>query len=359
MTDVDYMARALFHAARGLGRTTPNPVVGAVVVSPDGVVVGQGYHARAGEPHAEVHALAMAGDRARGATLYCSLEPCCHTGRTGPCAQRIADAGIVRVVAAVEDPNPLVCGRGLTYLRSRGIEVQVGVMRDEAIRINHPFFTLMAEGRPFLILKAAISADGYVSATPGQPTALTSEAANRHSQRVRAEVDAIAIGAGTLLADDPQLTARGAYRELPLTRVVFDRRLRTPASARLLSTRSAGPVIILTSEQGARDVPRRAALAAAGAEVIVTDGTVRSGLKALATHNVGSVLLEGGASLHAAAWREGVVDYARVYVTPHVIGGGGVKFMEGESLSALGFVDPRIEPLGPDVLMEGYVHRPR
>lgn len=357
MTDADYMARALFHAARGLGRTSPNPVVGAVIVSPDGVVVGQGYHQRAGEPHAEVHALMMAGARASGATLYCSLEPCCHTGRTGPCVERIADAGIRRVVAAVEDPNPLVRGRGFAYLRGRGIDVRVGVAEEEAVRLNQPFFTLMSEARPFVTLKAAVSLDGYLSAVPGRPTVLTSEPANRHNHRMRAEVDAIAIGVGTLLADDPQLTARGAYRELPLTRIVFDRRLRTPASARLLSTRSTGPVMIVTTADGVADATRRDALVSAGAELVVADGSVRGGLHALGARGISSLLLEGGAALHDAAWREGVIDYVRVYVTPHVLGVQGVPFLNGRPLSALGTVEPRIEPLGPDVLMEGYVHR--
>lgn len=357
MKDTDYMARALFLAARGRGRTSPNPVVGAVLVSPDGVVVGQGYHAKAGEPHAEVHAITMAGARARGATLYCSLEPCCHTGRTGPCVERIADAGIAKVVAAVEDPNPLVKGRGFQYLTSRGIEVQVGTGHEEAVRLNQPFFRLMQEDRPFLTLKAALSLDGYLADEPGRPTALTSEAANRHSHRVRAEVDALAVGVGTVLADDPLLTARGAYRELPLTRVVFDRRLRTPPSARLLSTRTAGPVMIVTTAAGAAQDERREALVARGAEIIVTDGSLRGGLRTLGARGISSVLLEGGAALHEAAWRENVVDYVRLYITPHVVGRGGLKFLGGRPLSALGVTDPRIEPLGPDILMEGDVHR--
>ncbi|MEQ1870735.1 MAG: bifunctional diaminohydroxyphosphoribosylaminopyrimidine deaminase/5-amino-6-(5-phosphoribosylamino)uracil reductase RibD [Vicinamibacterales bacterium] len=359
MTDADYMARALFHAARGIGRTSPNPVVGAIIVSPEDVVVGLGYHARAGEPHAEVHALTMAGERARGATLYCSLEPCCHTGRTGPCVERIADAGIARVVAAVEDPNPLVHGRGFSYLRSRGIDVQVGVLKDEAIRLNQPFFTLMTESRPFVILKAAISLDGYLAESPGRPTPLTSEEANRHNHRMRAAVDAIAVGIGTVLADDPALTARGAYRESPLTRVIFDRRLRTPPTAGLFSTRSVGPVIIITTPEGRADATASERLTAAGAEVLVADGTIRGGLGVLGARQISSVLLEGGAGIHRAAWREGVIDFVRVYVTPHVIGAGGVPFLDGQPLSSLSLDDVRIEPLGPDVLMEGYVHRSR
>jgi diaminohydroxyphosphoribosylaminopyrimidine deaminase/5-amino-6-(5-phosphoribosylamino)uracil reductase len=359
VTDADYMARALFHAARGLGRTSPNPVVGAVIVSPDGVVVGQGYHARAGGPHAEVHALAMAGAQARGATLYCSLEPCSHTGRTGPCAEQIADAGIARVVAAVEDPNPLVRGRGFAYLESRGIDVEVGLAHDAAILLNRPFFTLMNEGRPFVTLKAAISRDGYIARTPGQPMALTSSAANRHAQRVRAEVDAIAVGVGTVLADDPLLTARGAYRELPLTRVIFDRSLRTPPTARILSTHTAGPVMIVTTAEAAGRSEARQCLEARGAQILVADGSIRGGLLALGARGLSSLLLEGGAAVHEAAWQEQVVDEVRVYVTPHVVGRGGLPFLGGRPLAALDLVEPRIEPLGPDVLMEGYVHRSR
>lgn len=358
VTDADFMARALFHAQRGRGRTSPNPVVGAVVVTPEGVVVGQGYHARAGEKHAEVNALEMAGARARGGTLYCTLEPCSHTGRTGPCVTSIVAAGIVRVVAAVEDPNPLVRGRGFEYLRAHGVEVQVGLGVAPAVQINQPFFTSIREGRPFVILKAAISADGFLSEAPGRRTQLTSAAANQHAQRVRAEVDAIAVGAGTVLVDDPRLTARGVFRELPLVRVIFDRRLRTPASAQVLSTRSAGPVIIVTTAASAARAELRAPLEARGAEIVVTDGTVRAALAALAVRGITSVLLEGGAALHASAWDEGVVDFVRLYVTPRVLG-TGVRFLDGRRLPPAMLAERRVEPLGPDVMIEGYVHGPR
>lgn len=359
MTDADYMARALFHAARGRGRTSPNPVVGAVVVSPAGVVVGEGYHARAGGPHAEVHALATAGARARGATLYCTLEPCCHTGRTGPCVARIVDAGITRVVAAVEDPDPRVRGRGFAFLESRGIAVDVGCHRAEAVLLNQPFFTLMREGRPFVTLKAAISADGAIAEAPGARTPLTSAPANRHAHRVRAEIDAIAVGAGTILADDPLLTARGAYRERPLLRVVFDRRLRTPPTARLLSTLDAGPVMIVAGPEAEGCGTRRRDLEAHGAEVLIGDGSIRSCLHALGARGVSSLLLEGGATIHDAAWAEGIVDYVRLYVAPRTLGAGGVKFLNGREFSPDGLLESRTAPLGPDVVVEGYVHGPR
>ena len=267
VTPSDYMARALFHAARGRGRTSPNPLVGAVVVSADGVVVGQGYHERAGDAHAEVRALDAAGPGARGGTLYCTLEPCAHVGRTGPCVLRIVEAGIARVVAAVEDPNPLVRGQGFAFLKTHGVAVEVGLGELSARTLNQPFFTLIRERRPFVVLKAAMSTDGCIAAAPSVRTSLTSDAANRHAQRVRAEIDAIGVGVGTVLVDDPLLTARGAYRSRPLIRVVFDRRLRMPPAARLLSTRAAGPVIIVTTASGAAQADRRARLEASGAEV--------------------------------------------------------------------------------------------
>lgn len=359
MTEADYMDRALFLAARGRGRTSPNPMVGAVVVSPEGVVVGQGFHERAGRPHAEVQALGMAGARARGATLYCTLEPCCHTGRTGPCVARIVDAGITRVVAAVQDPDPRVCGRGFEFLASHGITVNVGCRHGGAALLNQPFFTLMKEGRPFVTLKAAISADGGIAEAPGVRTALTSPPANRHAHRIRAEIDAIAVGVGTILADDPLLTARGAYRERPLMRVVFDRRLRTPPGARLLSTLDAGPVMIVAGPDAEDCAARRRNLEARGAEVLAADGTIGAGLRALGARGVSSLLLEGGAAIHEAAWAEGVVDYVRLYVAPRTLGPGAMKFLNGREFSPASLLESRTVPLGPDVLVEGYVHGPR
>jgi diaminohydroxyphosphoribosylaminopyrimidine deaminase/5-amino-6-(5-phosphoribosylamino)uracil reductase len=360
MVERDYMERALFHAARGAGRTSPNPLVGAVVVSADGVVVGQGFHKRAGEAHAEVHALAEAGARARGATLYCTLEPCCHQGRTGPCVSRIVDAGVARVVAAVEDPNPAVSGRGFAFLRERGVAVDVGLAAERAVRLNQPFFTLMREGRPFVVLKAATSIDGRIAEAPGRRTMLTSAAANRHAHRVRAEVDAIGVGSGTILADDPALTARGAFRERPLTRVIFDRRLRTPPQARVLSTPDAGPVIIVTTAESAARADVRGPLESRGAQIEVAEGgTLRAALQRLVERQIESLLLEGGAELYAAAWDEGLVDYVRLYVTPHALGANGVPLLPDRAFSSADLRDPRIVPLGPDVLIEGYVHGTR
>jgi diaminohydroxyphosphoribosylaminopyrimidine deaminase/5-amino-6-(5-phosphoribosylamino)uracil reductase len=360
MRDSDYMERALLLAQRGRGRTSPNPLVGAVVVSPDGVVVGQGYHRRVGEAHAEAIALDEAGARARGATLYLTLEPCCHLGRTGPCVARIVDAGVSRVVAAVEDPNPLVRGKGFSHLRTHGVAVDIGVGADAARRLNQPFFTAMLEHRPFVVLKAAMSADGYIAEAPGVRTMLTSAAADRHSHLFRAEVDAIGIGSETLVVDDPLLTPRGVYRERPVTRVVFDRRLRTPAQAALLSTLSAGPVIIMTSAESARRDDLRRPLEAAGAGIEVIEGaTFRAALEPLAARGIESLLLEGGAEVHAAAWDEDLVDLVSIYVCPRTIGPGGVPFLDGRAFDASTLFERREERLGPDTLIEGYVHRPR
>jgi diaminohydroxyphosphoribosylaminopyrimidine deaminase/5-amino-6-(5-phosphoribosylamino)uracil reductase len=308
----------------------------------------------------------MAGPRAAGSTLYCTLEPCSHVGRTGPCVARIADAGIVRVVASMADPNPLVGGRGFAFLEEHGIAVEVGPGAERAAAINQPFLIRTREQRPFVILKAAVSTDGFLAAEPGRRTVLTAAAANRHAHLRRAEVDAIGVGVNTVLADDPLLTVRGVFRERPLVRVVFDRNLRTPAAARLLSTLDAGPVMIVTTPAGAAQEKRVEALAARGAviEVVEADG-LRPMLERLAKREVGSLVLEGGPALHRAAWDEGVVDFVSLYVTPHVIGATAraaaadrLRLLQGAPLNTSALVERRVVPLGPDVLIEGYVHRP-
>ena len=356
LTPVDYMARALALAERGRGGTSPNPMVGAVIVDDEGVVVGRGHHEFAGGPHAEIRALNDAGPRACGATLYCTLEPCSHTGSTGPCAPRVADAGVKRVVFATGDPNPLVNGSGAALLRSRGVDVLSGLLEAEARDLNRPFFTVIQRGRPFVTMKIALSADGYIAAAPGTRTPMTGTSANRFIHRERAEVDAIAIGSGTLLADDPSLTARGAYRKRPLTRVVFDSHLRTPRDARLLSTLSAGPVIIVSTASAVEgDADRLAALVEAGAHVhCLPEGTtLTAAVEWLASLGVSSLNVEGGTRLHRAFWDAGLIDRVQIYRTPATIGPGGVPWIS----EPLG-ISPMIETrLGADILFEGYVYR--
>jgi diaminohydroxyphosphoribosylaminopyrimidine deaminase / 5-amino-6-(5-phosphoribosylamino)uracil reductase len=356
MTDSDYMARAVALAERGRGRTSPNPMVGAIVVDREGVIVGRGAHEYAGGPHAEMVALREAGDKARNATLYCTLEPCSHVGRTGPCAPAVADTGVARVVIAGRDPNPLVDGQGIDILRSRGIAVTTGVLAAEARALNRPFLTVMTRQRPFVTIKVALSADQRIAEGPGRRTPMTGEAANRVIHRDRAEVDAIAVGSGTVLTDDPLLTARGAFRHRPLVRVVFDSRLRTPPSAKLLSTLAAGPVIIVSTRGSVESDPGRAdALAQAGAEILAIGEEPRLlvALRQLARRNISSVIVEGGVALHRAFWDAKLVDRVQVYMSPRRLGPRGIEWL-GFPLPHLGTITTRA--LGADTLAEAYVH---
>jgi diaminohydroxyphosphoribosylaminopyrimidine deaminase/5-amino-6-(5-phosphoribosylamino)uracil reductase len=350
------MERALFHAERGRGRTSPNPIVGAVVVTPEGVVVGQGAHLGAGGPHAEVVALNQAGERSAGATLYCTLEPCSHVGRTGPCVERIAAAGIRRVVAATTDLDPRVSGRGFAFLRDRQIEVTENVGREAAARQHAPFFTWVTKRRPYVIVKAATSADGYVG-SPGGRVILTGAAADRHFHRQRAEVDAIAVGSTTVMTDDPLLTARGAYRFRPLIRVVFDWRGRVEATARLFSTLDAGPIIMVvdTGAVAARSA-HYAALADRGVSIEAFENRdLRPVLERLARRDVVTLLVEGGPALHSAFAEAGVVDRVQWVLTPRSLGGG----VASSTVIAAAGADASAETsrLGDDLLIEFDVHR--
>lgn len=364
MIDELHMGRALALAERGRGRTTPNPIVGAVVVDAEGVVVGRGAHLKAGGPHAEIHALEEAGERARGGTLYCTLEPCSHVGRTGPCAPKVVAAGIRRAVIAMQDPNPLVAGRGIALLRAHGVEVTLGIGGTCAERLNPGFLTRVRTGRPFVTMKAALTLDGCVSMAPGVRSQLTGPAANRYVHRERAEVDGLVVGSGTVVTDDPMLTPRGAYRYRPLVRAILDRRLRTPPGARVLSTCSAGPVIIISTRQAAQAAPERvAALAGKGATVELIDQAadgsawLAGALARLAAHDCDSVVVEGGPTVHRALWAARLVDRVQLLVTPHVAGGNGVRWdvLPIGTIGALRTRTPRV--LGEDVLIEGYVHR--
>lgn len=360
MTDRAWMERALFHAARSRGTTAPNPMVGAVIVSPDGVIVGQGRHERAGEPHAEVYAIEEAGERARGATMYVSLEPCCWTGRTGPCTRRILEAGIARVVGAMPDPHPRVCGRGFDELRAHGVEVEVGLMRAEAERLNAALLAVHTLGRPLVILKAATSLDGRIAAAAGVRTPVTSIEANRRTHLLRASVDAVAVGSETVLVDDPLLTVRECYRVRPLARIVFDRRLRTPLAARLFSTLAQGPVIIFTGQPDAADaVARVRALEDAGATVVTGRADLADALAWLAARDVTTLLVEGGGTLHRAFWDRRLVDRVQLIVAPVVLGDAGVPLMGGRDFPRAALDLTVVEPRGPDTWIEADVHGSR
>ena len=349
--DAAFMERALFLAERGLGRTSPNPIVGAVVVSDDGVVVGHGAHLGAGGPHAEIVALNEAGDRARGATLYCTLEPCSHFGRTPPCVEEIVAAGVRRVVAATADANPKVSGSGLAYLRAHGVEVTEDVCRAAAERQHAPFFTWVREQRPLVTLKTAVSADGFVGRAD-ERMKLTGSEADRFFQRQRAAVDAIAVGAQTMLVDDPLLTARGAYRYRPLTRVVFDWRARVPATARLFSTLEAGPVIMaVTRAAMAANHRHFEGLEARGVVIDVHENRDLAGaLARLAARDVVSLLVEAGPTLYQALMNAGLVDHVQLVktATTLTIGVGGPAVKRS---------DVTRRKFGDDELVEFDVHR--
>ena len=356
--DLAMMRRALFHAARGQGRTTPNPMVGAIVVSPDGVIVGQGWHTRAGEPHAEAHALDEAGRLAHGGTIYVNLEPCCHVGRTGPCTRRIIDAGISRVVAAITDPDPRVSGQGFAELKANGVVVEDSLMTQEASRLNAAFVTVKRWQRPLVLLKAATSLDARVAAQSGVRTQLTSGLANTKAQALRAAVDAVAIGSETVLVDDPLLTARSVHRVRPLIRVVFDRRLRTPPTARLFSTLSEGPVIIVTDRRDGDAAARADAIETAGGVILVEQSLVES-LRALLAWDISTLLVEGGPRLQGALCEAGVVDRLHLVIAPCLLGPAGVPWLSGDVIRRGSWSELVAEPRGPDIWIEADVHGDR
>ncbi|SMC25475.1 diaminohydroxyphosphoribosylaminopyrimidine deaminase [Andreprevotia lacus DSM 23236] len=335
-TDHYWMQHALALAKRGQCNTTPNPCVGCVLVR-DGVIVGEGHSQQAGGPHAEVMAMRMAGDAARGATAYVTLEPCSHHGRTPPCADGLIAAGVVRVVAALRDPNPLVAGRGLSRLNDAGIPAQAGVLRDAALEHHKGFLSRMVRGRPWLRIKMAASLDGRTALADGQSQWITGPAARADVQRLRARSCAMLTGIGTVLADDPQLTVRDPqgvdWQGRQPLRVVVDSRLRTPPTAKLLQT----PGVLIVAAQG--DAARRQALQAAGAEVMLlagTDGRVDLAalLDELGRRGMNEVTVEAGGALAGVLLQAGLVDEVILYQAPVLIGNGrGVAEFDLASLA--------------------------
>lgn len=366
--DRKWMQEALSLAALGAGRTSPNPMVGAIVVDAEGEPAGRGWHERAGAPHAEVMALREAGERARGGTLYLTLEPCAHQGRTPPCAPAVAEAGISRVVAAVEDPDPRVAGNGFEILKAAGISVEVGLLADRAVRMNEAFFVSIRESRPFVTLKMAMSLDGRIATRGGQSRWITGEASRAWAHEFRDRVDAILVGVETVLKDDPLLTARPEGREgKPLIRIVLDSRLRTPREARTLPP-DRGIATIIAAVEGS-DPEKARELTGAGAEVVMLgpgpNGRVALGalLNLLAGREVRHLLVEGGGRVHAAFLDEGLADRVMAFIAPMIIGDsqapGAVSGGELHSLEDA----PKIshmthELIGGDILIQGYLNHP-
>ena len=369
MTEADaaarFMRRAIELAEGGRGLTSPNPMVGAVVVTPAGDVVGEGFHARVGAPHAEVEALQAAGSRARGATLYVTLEPCAHHGRTPPCVAAIIAARVARVVVAIGDPNPLVSGRGFAGLRLAGVEIVTGAGAADAERQNRVFLTAMRERRPHVTLKAAMTLDGKIADLHGASRWITGEASRRRAHELRSEADAIVVGVGTVLRDDPELTVRlpRPWPREPL-RVVLDTRARTPRTARLLRAGTPSRALIAVGE----DVPeeRTRELAGTGATIVrcrKRDGRVDLGacLADLFDREVRAVLVEGGGEVHAAFLDAGMVDRVAIYIAPLLVGGRAATPVVGgagrELKSAVRLGGFAVSTLGDDLLIEAEVLR--
>jgi diaminohydroxyphosphoribosylaminopyrimidine deaminase/5-amino-6-(5-phosphoribosylamino)uracil reductase len=351
--DRRFMELALSLGRRGLGRTWPNPAVGAVIVK-EGVIVGRGWTQTGGRPHAEVEALRRAGAAARGATLYVTLEPCSHHGKTPPCADAVIAAGIARVAAALEDPNPEVAGQGFARLRAAGIAVDIGVGAVQARRDHAGHIRRMTAGRPQVLLKLAISADGKAAAAGGKPVAITGEAVRDRVHFLRATSDAIMVGIGTVLADDPMLTCRlpGMAQYSPV-RMVLDSMLRLPVGARLVRTAHETPTWAVAGAQAPAENERR--LLAHGVEVLRSPpGMARPELKSvlarLAAKGITRLMVEGGPKLAAALIAADLVDEAVLFRSPNIIGPDGVEALATESLSALTSRLQRIarEPVGAD-----------
>jgi diaminohydroxyphosphoribosylaminopyrimidine deaminase/5-amino-6-(5-phosphoribosylamino)uracil reductase len=374
-TDDRFMKRALELARQGIALASPNPNVGAVVVW-DGKIVGEGTHTYAGLKHAEVLALDMAGERARGATLYLNLEPCCHAGRTGPCVERVVAAGVRRVVAAMQDPNPLVSGNGFSRLRAAGIEVCTGIAEQDARSLNEAFAKWIRTRRPLVTLKSAMTLDGKIAPPPddfapataevtatARHTWITGELARAHVQKLRHQSDAILVGVGTAIADNPLVTDRsGEPRRRPLLRVVLDSRLRLPLDSRLVQSAQDDLVVFCVRAEAGR----KQQLEGRGVSVEEvepgSDGrpSLNAILARLGEMEITSVLIEGGSEINQAALEAGLPDKVHFYFAP-VIMGRGVPFVAGTGFTNVGA--PRVKCItihrfGEDFAVEGYLRDP-
>jgi diaminohydroxyphosphoribosylaminopyrimidine deaminase/5-amino-6-(5-phosphoribosylamino)uracil reductase len=360
--DIRHMRHALALAARGLGRVAPNPAVGCLIVAPDGRIVGRGWTAPGGRPHAETRALEQAGEAARGASVYVTLEPCAHRGQTPPCADALIHAGIGRVVGTIEDPDPRVKGQGFARLREAGIAVTTNVLADDAAKLNEGFFSRVVRGRPLVTLKLAQSLDGRMASASGESRWITGEAARRFGHLLRARHDAILVGIETALKDDPELTCRlpGLEAASPI-RVVLDSRLRLPDTSKLARTAKDVPTLVFTTS---RD--NGAALKSRGVEVTKVTADARGQpdltavLHALAARGLTRLLVEGGAIVHSAVLNRGLADRLEIFTAPMVLGAAGQASVAALAALSLAesplFSRERVRAFGPDML-ESYAIR--
>lgn len=365
-TDIDeiWMRRALRLARKGIGRTNPNPMVGCVIVKDDRVI-GEGYHHKAGEPHAEIMALRSATESVKGSTVYVTLEPCSHYGRTPPCADALVSAGVSRVVAALKDPNPKVSGDGLARLKSAGIDVSCGILESEAFQLNEIFIKYITTGMPFTLLKCAMSLDGKIATRTGDSKWISGEKSRAQVHKIRTEYRAIMVGIGTVLNDNPHLTSRkSGYSRDPI-RVIADGLAETPTDCLAILEESYSPCLIAVTKDAPQS--RIDALQEAGAEVLVLPGSGHHlDLKALMSHlasrEIDSVLIEGGGNLAAAALNAGIVDKVLFFYAPKIIGGKeAITPVEGEGVSfvqdAIHLDRITVRRFGEDVAIQGYVQR--
>ncbi len=358
-----YMQQALQIAAYAVGRTSPNPLVGAVIVK-DGRVVGQGWHRKAGTEHAEIHALRQAGELAAGATIYVTLEPCSHYGRTGPCSKALIDAGIQRVVIAMLDPNPLVAGKGVAMLKAAGIEVETGLFQEQAERLNEVFLKWIMTKMPFVVMKTAMTLDGKIVTAAGNSKWISNEVSRRRVHELRDVYDGILVGIGTVLTDDPALTTRleSQNAKNPL-RIVVDSRARTPLTAKVVTDGQAKTLIAVTAAAEAAKVE---ALRQAGVEVLVVNDGQQVDLKQLfcllGERGVCSIFVEGGAHINYSLLKAGLVDKVYSFIAPKMVGGSSAPGPVGgdgvETLDqAFLLEDVETELLAGDILVSGYINR--
>ena len=356
------MGRAVALARRGVGRTAPNPPVGCVIVR-DGEIVGTGWHRKAGTPHAEVHALREAGELARGADVFVTLEPCSHFGKTPPCADALIAAGVGRVYAGTEDPNPRVGGQGIERLRAAGIPTFPGLLELECRRIIGPFIRHVTTGLPLVTVKSALTLDGKTATASGDSRWITGEAARRHVHRLRSEHDAIMVGAGTVLADDPQLTCRLPRGGRDPHRVIVDSRLRTPMTAQVFRAGSSAKTVIATTVQ---DEERLAAYGKLGAELLScreTEGRVDLGdlLVRLGTRGIQSLLVESGGELAGTLLRQGLIDRLILFYGAKLVGGEGRSPFVGPGVDrmsqAIRLQELEVRRFGDDLMVSGYLRQ--
>ncbi|MBO4400835.1 MAG: bifunctional diaminohydroxyphosphoribosylaminopyrimidine deaminase/5-amino-6-(5-phosphoribosylamino)uracil reductase RibD [Selenomonadaceae bacterium] len=350
------MREALKIARNAEGRTSPNPMVGAVIVQ-GGKIIAEGWHRKAGTPHAEIHALNMAGALAENSTMYVTLEPCSHFGRTPPCANKIVDAGVSRVVVAMTDPNPLVAGRGIEILRKAGISVDVGILESDARQLNEVFIKYITQKIPFVTAKFACSLDGKIATTTGESQWISCEEARAYAHRLRDVNDAIMVGIGTVLADNPSLTTRIPDGKNPV-RIIVDSQARTPLDSKILTDAQATTIIAVS-----RTAPseRVVALKNLGAEIIVAGKTqvdLKILMSELARREITSILLEGGGTLNFSMLRAGFVDRVLAFVAPKIIGGkNALTPVEGEGFEkladAVALKNISAEKIGSDILIRG------